>query len=60
MAVIYVSTWSGFHTNYPQALHSAEARSKWDPLAALVALSSLTHLDHTTDAAWGGEAERQP
>lgn len=56
MAVIYVSTWSGFHTNYPQALHSAEAWSKWDTLAAPSALSSLTHLDHTTDAAWGGEA----
>lgn len=42
MAVIYVSTWSGFHTNYPQALHSAAAQSKWAALAALSALSTVT------------------
>lgn len=53
MAVIYVSTWSGFHTNYPQALHSVAPLSKWDTLAALSALSSLRHSDHTIDAAGG-------
>lgn len=56
MAVIYVSTWSGFHTNYPQALHSADTQPNWAALAALSTLSTLRHSDHTTAVVRGGGA----
>lgn len=59
MAVIYVSTWSGFHTNYLQALHSADAQPNWAALAAPSASSTLRHSGRTIDEeGGGGEAQR--
>lgn len=47
------STWSGFHTNYPQALHSADAQPNWATLAALSALS--TDIQTIPQTLWEGE-----
>lgn len=47
------------HTNYPQALHSADGRPNWAALAAPSALSPLKHSDQTTDPARGVVSERE-